>query len=92
MKGPWEVQSHSLPVVTVPHEPCRALRCQGARAEHEVQAAPRSVRRIVPGAKLSRVSQGPRLGGVCQPPDAVETRAHEHKHLGSGRLELVPEV
>lgn len=89
MKGHWEVQSHSLLVVIVPMNP----KCQGARAERKVQAAPPGCQEGCSRCQAQQGQPGAEVGGgACQPLDAVQTRAHEHNHLGSGRPELVLEI
>lgn len=79
MKGCWEVQSRSLLVVIVPVNP----EVPGSQSR-AVQAAPQSVRRIAPGAKLSRVSQGPRWGEVCVNP----LMPFRHVHMNTTTLDL----
>lgn len=49
-----------------------------------MQAAPQSVRRIAAGAKLSRVSQGPRGGEVRANP----LMPFRHVHLNTTTLDL----
>lgn len=56
----------------------------GSRAEHEVQAAPQSGRKIAQGAKLCRVSQGLKWGVYAYANPSMPIR-----HVSTTTLDLV---
>lgn len=83
MKGYWEVQSHSLLVVIVPMNP------RGAREPEQSAGCTPECQEDCSRCQAHQGQPGAEMGGeVC----AIQTRAHEHNHLGSERPELVPEI